>query len=628
MPKGGMYAGLDRFVGHKPDTYGHDYDWATLLEQRLRHCKLIFLGEVHSTPAITAFQHRVVQALTPAAADDDRQLHVVMEHFSFDMQPLLDEFRQGNMTFAELTARYQSIGSEGHYLEPYRAMLEHIQSHSTKVRLHAGFIPKQYARQLMKEGEAAALTAGKSQSWLPVHLTSLEGSNFHYNYFESLLTGRNLHLPQGPSDRFQGIFQAQLLKDVAMAHGVQAILEHAPADDQIVVIAGNGHVAYYQGVPERVLAAARPHLVDATCLITCHGVASTAMLQQESPEKLMEWLHLGDHPGANPADFVFLYEDDMDKWMEETILAQEKEGPPPQKNDHQPHETPHPSYLSSSSPNDVKEETREAYDQVGATAHLKGNLVRAHAIMTYLGYTEEEIQAAGPDAYNYQGVGNPHKHANIQPGETVLDIGSGLGVDSFLAAHKTGPHGRLIGIDISAKEVAHAQRRADERGLDIRFAVADMERLPLPDNSFDVVISNGAFCLAPNKKAAFEEIYRVLKPGGRMVVCTSTIQNEALDKEVEWPICMRMFIEKHLIKPMCETIGFADVVVDDSDSLMVFELELPEDAASLNPERHRVHGDSPEFAHLEKFNMDQLCARVCVVAKKPEEPPSKPSSQS
>ena len=103
-----------------------------------------------------------------------------------------------------------------------------------------------------------------------------------------------------------------------------------------------------------------------------------------------------------------------------------------------------------------------------------------------------------------------------------------------------------------------------------------------------------------------------------MVVCTSTIQKEeSLDKNVEWPICMRMFIEKNLIQPMCEEIGFVNVVVDDSDSKMVFELELPKEAGLLNPKRHRVHGDSPQFAHLEKYNMDQLCARVCIVAKKP-----------
>ena len=80
--------------------------------------------------------------------------------------------------------------------------------------------------------------------------------------------------------------------------------------------------------------------------------------------------------------------------------------------------------------------------------------------MTYLGYTEEEFKIAGEDAYNYQGVGNPHQFAKIQPGEKILDVGSGLGVDSFIAKHYSGEKGRVVGIDISKKEVAHADARA------------------------------------------------------------------------------------------------------------------------------------------------------------------------
>lgn len=89
--------------------------------------------------------------------------------------------------------------------------------------------------------------------------------------------------------------------------------------------------------------------------------------------------------------------------------------------------------------------------------------------MGYLGYTDEEFKIAGEDAYNYQGVGNPHLFAKIQPGEKVLDLGSGLGIDSFLAAHYAGPKGKVIGLDISKMEVLHASQRAEARGLDIRF---------------------------------------------------------------------------------------------------------------------------------------------------------------
>ena len=611
--KGSIYAGLERFVGNKPDTFGQDESWVSFV-QHLRQCRLVFLGEIHSVPAITQFQYKVVKELTPPppTAQQGRRLHVVMEHFCFPMQPLLDDFSQGKLSFAELLEQYRREGSEGHDLDPYRALLEHVQTHPNQVKLHAGFVPKHLARLLVKEGPSSALAAGKS--WFPSHLdsNSLQGSSFHYNYFDSLLTGRNMHLATSasPSNRFAGIFQAQLLKDEGMAHFINQLVNDTNENDQIIVIAGNGHVAYFTGVPERVFRA-HPYLVNQTCLVTSHSVQSIHALNEQSASQLLEMLHLGGK-GANPADFCFVYVDQDDDDDEEECSG----GVP-----HSPHlpvgpsPTSHPTTLTPTS--NTKEETRLAYDQVGETAHLQGNLARAQAIMTYLGYTPAEIEVAGKDAYNFQGVGNPHKHANIQPGEYVLDVGSGLGIDSFIAASKAGPEGRLIGIDIAAKEVAHAVRAAEARGLDIRFATADMERMPLPDNAFDVVISNGAFCLAPNKKAAFEEIFRVLKPGGRMVVCTSTIQKDGLDEDVEWPICMRMFIEKSRLRPLCEQIGFINVLVDDSDSKMVFELELPEEASQLNPERHRVHGDSPEFQHLEKYNMDTLCARVCVVARKP-----------
>jgi len=88
-----------------------------------------------------------------------------------------------------------------------------------------------------------------------------------------------------------------------------------------------------------------------------------------------------------------------------------------------------------------------------------------------------------------------------------------------------------------------------------------MEKIPLPDSSIDVVISNGAFCLAPNKEKAFGEIYRVLKPGGRMAIATSVVKMD-LEAGVHWPVCMRMFIHVDKLAPLCEEIGFTDVRVD------------------------------------------------------------------
>jgi SAM-dependent methyltransferase len=267
----------------------------------------------------------------------------------------------------------------------------------------------------------------------------------------------------------------------------------------------------------------------------------------------------------------------------------------------------------------VKEETQKAYDKVGESAALQGNMLKAAWIMHSMGYTEEQFQIVGSDAYNFQGVGNPHLHAKIQTRERVLDVGSGLGIDSFIACSATGPEGEVVGIDISAKEVKHAQARAKERGFyNLQFHTADMERIPLPDESVDVVISNGAFCLAPNKGKAFKELYRVLKPGGRISVCTTTTQVDNLEPGVSWPLCMKMFIPKKEIEPLCQEIGFVNILVDDSDSSMT--MEIPEEVfQDSNPQRNRVHVGGGDFKHLENFDMDKLCARVCVVAEKPSD---------
>ena len=571
--RGGIYAGLDRFAGAKQETFGQEYETEGWLDQ-ISEYRLVFFGEVHSIPQVVDFQQDVMKRM----ASNSSKLHVVMEHFSFDMQSMLEDYQNERISFEELIKKYQEVGTEKHNLRPYKPLLEEARRSNMKIKLHAGFLSRTYVRQLVRESEQAVIHS--AAKWLQPSTTSLEGSDFHYNVFESMLSGRNVHSLEPPKDRFQGIFKAQLLKDMAMAYKLNSLIRDSQEaeDEKFLVIAGNGHIVNYQGVPERVLKE-NPSLIDKCCLITSHEWEGG--LIENTPEVVLEELEAGP-PGANPADFMYVYED----------------------------------FKSIAS-----HETLEAYNKVGETAHIDGNSRRAKAIMKYLGYSPDQINVAGSDAFNYQGVGNPHKHARIQPGEIVLDIGSGLGIDSFIAAHHTGVSGKVIGIDISKAEVDHAQERAYQQGLDIRFAVANMESIPLPDNSIDVIISNGAFCLAPNKERAFEELFRVLKPGGRISVCTSTIQpEEKLQDGVKWPLCMKMFIEKDELLPMCQRIGFTNVIIDDTDSKMVYELP-EEEAGELNPDRHQVHGDNgDEFEHLEGYDMDELCARVVVVARKPMSP--------
>jgi len=138
----------------------------------------------------------------------------------------------------------------------------------------------------------------------------------------------------------------------------------------------------------------------------------------------------------------------------------------------------------------------------------------------------------------------------------------------------------VIGIDLSEQETRHANKRVTERGLNAHFMVCDMENMTsiIPDNSIDVIISNGAFCLAPNKERAFRELFRVLKPGGRISVCTTTTKDQNLEPGVNWPLCMKMFIAKSELQPMCEKLGFTDILIDESNSSM--SMEIPEELAA------------------------------------------------
>jgi len=167
----------------------------------------------------------------------------------------------------------------------------------------------------------------------------------------------------------------------------------------------------------------------------------------------------------------------------------------------------------------IKEHFAEAYNNVARNTESRGNSKIASILMTKLGYTEEEMSVIGDDANLMQGTGNPHQKADIKSGEIIIDLGSGFGVDAFIAANKVGSSGKVIGIDISKSEIEYSQKRALERGLQdyVLFREGDIEDIPIRDSYADCVISNGGFCLVPDKNKAFEEIYRVLKKGGRFM---------------------------------------------------------------------------------------------------------------
>jgi arsenite methyltransferase len=143
-----------------------------------------------------------------------------------------------------------------------------------------------------------------------------------------------------------------------------------------------------------------------------------------------------------------------------------------------------------------------------------------------LGYPEELGNVPEAAVESFAGVANPWAMGRLVPGERVLDLGSGAGTDSLIAAQMVGEEGHVTGIDMTHEMLVKARAAAAEMGAtNVEFVEGEAERLPFPDATFDVVISNGVIDLIPDKDAVFTELYRVLAPGGRIQVADVTIQN-------------------------------------------------------------------------------------------------------
>jgi arsenite methyltransferase len=184
-----------------------------------------------------------------------------------------------------------------------------------------------------------------------------------------------------------------------------------------------------------------------------------------------------------------------------------------------------------------------------------------------LGYGSADLASIPKDADLGLGCGNPTALAGLRSGETVVDLGSGGGIDCFLASRNVGPSGRVIGVDMTPEMIDRARRAAAEGAYgNVEFRLGEIESLPVADAVADAVISNCVVNLSPDKPRVFREAFRVLKPGGRMMVSDIVLRGplpEAVRKSVElWAGCVAgaMLLEEYL--GAIRTAGFSDVTVE------------------------------------------------------------------
>jgi SAM-dependent methyltransferase len=222
-------------------------------------------------------------------------------------------------------------------------------------------------------------------------------------------------------------------------------------------------------------------------------------------------------------------------------------------------------------------QVRAKYASVAAST-LSGQREGVRAVAEAFGYTPEELASIPAEANMGLSCGNPTAFANLRPGETVVDLGCGGGLDVFLAAAKVGPGGRAIGIDMTPEMIERARRNAQRQGLaNVAFHLAAIDKLPLADASVDCLISNCVINLAPDKSVVFREMFRVLKPGGRVAVSDIALKRplpDDLARSVSAYVgCIAGAIAVEEYRRGLEEAGFAAVqVVDTAKDLNVYAL--------------------------------------------------------
>jgi SAM-dependent methyltransferase len=233
---------------------------------------------------------------------------------------------------------------------------------------------------------------------------------------------------------------------------------------------------------------------------------------------------------------------------------------------------------------DVKKIVRKGYAKIavqggsccGPASPCCGSVDLAQDISRKIGYSEEELKVAPEGANLGLGCGNPVALASLREGETVLDLGSGAGFDCFLAANRVGEKGKVIGVDMTSEMIEKAKENGRKGSYEnVEFKLGEIEKLPVLDNSIDAVISNCVINLSPDKAKVFQEAFRILKPGGRLMISDIVLLKElpaSIKESVEAYVgCLSGAIMKDEYMEKIKAAGFQDVQVIDETA---FPIEL------------------------------------------------------
>ncbi|HEY5648795.1 MAG TPA: methyltransferase domain-containing protein [Nitrospiria bacterium] len=255
---------------------------------------------------------------------------------------------------------------------------------------------------------------------------------------------------------------------------------------------------------------------------------------------------------------------------------------------------------------DSKEKIFEAvsgmYTEVSVCPNRTFHFPTGRPACRYVGYLDAQLDAIPETAVeSFAGVNNPFAYGDILPGETVLDIGSGSGTDVLLASNLVGPAGKVYGLDMTEAMLRKARANADKLGAGhVEFLEGNAEAIPLPDHSVDVVISNGVLNLVPDKSRAFSEIFRVLRPGGRIqisdIVLGKPIKASSRQNPDLWAECIVGAILEDEFVSLFEKTGFQGV--EAAGHLDYFAESAEEDtreaAAKYGARSIVVTGSKPE----------------------------------